>query len=102
MTAVADSSLAAAMPADEKLPAAERRKIVWSSVIGATVEWYDFLIYGTAAALVFNNVRCAHSQPNSSLVRSLSARRRLMRTPPSAKMKSWNKGKGSPYVTTMV
>jgi len=40
----------------ETLSAAERRKIVWSSVIGTTVEWYDFLIYGTAAALVFNKL----------------------------------------------
>lgn len=35
---------------------AERRQIVWSSVIGTTVEWYDFLIYGTASALVFNKL----------------------------------------------
>src|ERR1700750_2082146 len=32
------------------------RKIVWSSVIGTAVEWYDFLIYGAATALVFNKV----------------------------------------------
>jgi MFS transporter, MHS family, shikimate and dehydroshikimate transport protein len=32
------------------------RRIVWSSVIGTAVEWYDFLIYGTATALVFNKV----------------------------------------------
>lgn len=38
------------------LSPAERRKVVWSSVIGTTVEWYDFLIYGTAAALVFNKL----------------------------------------------
>jgi MFS transporter, MHS family, shikimate and dehydroshikimate transport protein len=35
---------------------ADRRQIVWSSVIGTTVEWYDFLIYGTASALVFNKL----------------------------------------------
>ncbi|SDO27168.1 MFS transporter, MHS family, shikimate and dehydroshikimate transport protein [Methylobacterium phyllostachyos] len=34
----------------------DRRQIVWSSVIGTTVEWYDFLIYGTASALVFNKL----------------------------------------------
>lgn len=38
------------------VPAADRRQIVWSSVIGTTVEWYDFLIYGTASALVFNKL----------------------------------------------
>ena len=35
---------------------ADQRQIVWSSVIGTTVEWYDFLIYGTASALVFNKL----------------------------------------------
>ena len=41
-----------AMPDD----ASALRKIVWSSVIGTAVEWYDFLIYGAATALVFNKV----------------------------------------------
>lgn len=35
---------------------ASLQRIVWSSVIGTAVEWYDFLIYGTATALVFNKV----------------------------------------------
>ena len=35
---------------------AQMRAIVCASVIGTTVEWYDFLIYGTAAALVFNKL----------------------------------------------
>src|ERR1700686_4474892 len=32
------------------------RRVVWSSVLGSTVEWYDFLVYGTAAALLFNKL----------------------------------------------
>ena len=32
------------------------RQVIWSSVLGSTVEWYDFFIYGTAAALVFNKL----------------------------------------------
>ena len=32
------------------------KSAVWASVIGTMVEWYDFLIYGTAAALVFNKL----------------------------------------------
>jgi MHS family shikimate/dehydroshikimate transporter-like MFS transporter len=39
--------------------AAERpefSRIVWASTIGTIIEWYDFLIYGTAAALVFNKL----------------------------------------------
>src|SRR5579862_7402352 len=39
--------------ADDSAPL---QRIVWSSVIGTAVEWYDFLIYGTATALVFNKI----------------------------------------------
>jgi MHS family shikimate/dehydroshikimate transporter-like MFS transporter len=35
---------------------ASMRRIVWSSVIGTAVEWYDFLIYAVATALVFNKL----------------------------------------------
>ncbi len=34
----------------------EIKRIVVSSVIGTAVEWYDFAIYGTATALVFNKL----------------------------------------------
>ena len=30
------------------------RPVIVSSFIGTTIEWYDFFLYGTAAALVFN------------------------------------------------
>lgn len=32
---------------------AEHRKVAIASFIGTTIEWYDFYLYGTAAALVF-------------------------------------------------
>lgn len=30
------------------------RKVILASFVGTTIEWYDFYLYGTAAALVFN------------------------------------------------
>jgi MFS transporter, MHS family, shikimate and dehydroshikimate transport protein len=32
------------------------RTVAFASLIGTTIEWYDFFIFGTAAALVFNEV----------------------------------------------
>src|SRR3989440_2699961 len=31
-------------------------KVAAASLIGTTIEWYDFFLYGTAAALVFNRL----------------------------------------------
>lgn len=39
----------AAAPTSPKL-------VAFASSVGATIEWYDFFIYGTAAALVFNQL----------------------------------------------
>jgi MHS family shikimate/dehydroshikimate transporter-like MFS transporter len=32
------------------------RKVAFASLIGTSIEWYDFFLYGTAAALVFNRL----------------------------------------------
>jgi MFS transporter, MHS family, shikimate and dehydroshikimate transport protein len=49
-----------AIPADDVLASSSEklrmRTIMLSSVVGTTVEWYDFLLYGTAAALIFNKL----------------------------------------------
>ncbi|MFJ3175416.1 MFS transporter [Streptomyces roseus] len=50
-------------------PAASRtspsgiRRIVAASLVGTTIEWYDFFLYGTAAALVFNKLFFPTSDP---------------------------------------
>ncbi|MGY8674185.1 MAG: MFS transporter [Verrucomicrobiia bacterium] len=42
---------------DEKsLSNASVRRVVLASFVGTTIEWYDFFIYGTAAALVFGKL----------------------------------------------
>ncbi|BBZ26515.1 MFS transporter [Mycolicibacterium madagascariense] len=33
---------------------AEARTALWASLVGTTIEWYDFFLYATAASLVFN------------------------------------------------
>lgn len=32
------------------------RRVIMASLIGTTIEWYDFFLYGSAAALVFNRL----------------------------------------------
>ncbi|PWQ89111.1 MFS transporter, partial [Enterococcus faecium] len=34
----------------------QARTALWASLVGTTIEWYDFFLYGTAAALVFPHV----------------------------------------------
>jgi metabolite-proton symporter len=36
--------------------AASLRRVVMASLVGTTIEWYDFFLYGSAAALVFNRL----------------------------------------------
>src|SRR5471030_3330077 len=47
-------------------------QVLWASVIGTIVEWYDFLIYGTAAALVFNTLFFPNIDPMSGTLASLA------------------------------
>ena len=41
-------------PADP--PRTSLKRVVLASLVGTTIEWYDFFLYGAAAALVFNKV----------------------------------------------
>src|SRR5918999_3959231 len=40
----------------ERGPTTPLRRVVAASMIGTTIEWYDFFLYGSAAALVFNRL----------------------------------------------
>jgi metabolite-proton symporter len=43
-------------PTDGTAQASSVRRVIVASLIGTSLEWYDFFIYGTAAALVFNQL----------------------------------------------
>lgn len=40
----------------DKAPPVSVQKVALASSIGAAIEWYDYFIYGTAAALIFNKL----------------------------------------------
>jgi len=48
-----------------KTGARELRRVVFGSVVGTALEWYDFFIYGTAAALVFGKVFFPQAEPRT-------------------------------------
>ena len=41
----------------------ELRKVVLASLLGATIEWYDFFLYGVVAGIVFNKMYFPTSDP---------------------------------------
>jgi MFS family permease len=50
-------------PDDEDLLKSNMRKVALTALAGASIEWYDFFLYATAAALVFPLVFFSESTP---------------------------------------
>src|SRR5260221_688537 len=57
------------MPAPRK---SSIRVVAFASLIGTTIEWYDYFLYGTAAALVFNKLFFPTFDPLSGTLVSLA------------------------------
>ena len=47
------------------------RNVILASFIGTTIEWYDFFLYGTAAALVFNKLFFPTAAPSRGTLLAL-------------------------------
>jgi MFS family permease len=61
----------AAAPPPARSPKRVRRAIA-ASTVGTALEWYDFYIYGTAAALVFPTLYFPSSNPHVALIASFA------------------------------
>jgi hypothetical protein len=51
------------MSADHTSQPQSIRKVVVASLIGTSLEWYDFFLYSSAAALVFNKLFFPEADP---------------------------------------
>ena len=59
------------------LDAAQTRKIVLAAYIGTALEWYDFFLFGTVAAIVFAPLFFPGDVPAISIMRLPQLWRRL-------------------------
>jgi MHS family shikimate/dehydroshikimate transporter-like MFS transporter len=57
---------------DDARPATPIARVVIASLIGTSIEWYDFFLYGTAAALVFPQLFFPTLDPLAGTMASLS------------------------------
>ncbi|HWC81337.1 MAG TPA: MFS transporter [Pseudonocardiaceae bacterium] len=58
------------MPPDPGLALRHRRRAVVASTVGTAIEWYDFFLYGTAAALVFPHLFFPDISPAAGVLAS--------------------------------
>ena len=68
-------------PGESSVQPSSVRKVIVASVIGTSLEWYDFFIYGTAAALVFGQLFFPTFEPAGRHAAGLRNLRRGFRGP---------------------
>jgi MFS family permease len=62
--------MATLTPQAQALRSSQRLRAVFASTIGTSIEWYDFFLYGTAAALVFPKLFFPSSSPYTGILLS--------------------------------
>ena len=58
---ISNSTTSDGKPLPEK---AARSRVAMATLAGTTLEWYDFFLYGTAAALIFNKQFFPRPEPH--------------------------------------
>ncbi len=53
-----------------EVAASQRKRALIASLVGTSIEWFDYFLYGTAAALVFGKLYFPKSDPNIALMLS--------------------------------
>ena len=66
------SSVLDAPSGSSPAPANTRSRVILASLIGTSIEFYDFYVYATAAVLVFPTLFFANSDPTISLLQSFA------------------------------
>ncbi|MEV5536478.1 MFS transporter [Saccharopolyspora shandongensis] len=69
MADTAPAAVDRSTPADPKAV----RRAAWAGLIGTTLEQYDFVIYGTASALIFSKLFFPNISPTAGILASFSA-----------------------------
>jgi MHS family shikimate/dehydroshikimate transporter-like MFS transporter len=69
---IAVTNIAAARISSEPEADVPMSRVISASLIGSVIEWYDFLIYGTAAALVFGKLFFPSADARISIVSAFS------------------------------
>jgi MHS family shikimate/dehydroshikimate transporter-like MFS transporter len=67
-------SISALVPGSEQsVSPSSLRKIIFASIVGSMIEWYDFTLYGTAATLVFGKLFFPSADPAVGTLISIAA-----------------------------
>ena len=72
VTQAMSSPIPAAATAASPAPANPRSRVVLASLIGTTIEFYDFYVYATAAVLVFPHLFFPPGDPTAALLASFA------------------------------